>query len=100
MNRRLLVAVGIGLVIAALAGWFLLSGEGRSGAPKVAAENPCDAFPSLDGALADWMRQRRRLEPALTCEHFERIAELTPLVSIASAWEDSGRTLDSAPERW
>jgi hypothetical protein len=99
VNSRLAVALLLGIVLAAGAA-ALLWLRGGTGGPRVAAENPCDAFPSLDGALTAWMQEWRRLEPALTCEHFERLTERRPSVTPAGPWADPEGRAASAPARW
>lgn len=99
MNARLAVALLLGILLAAGAAALLFL-RGEEGGPRVAAENPCDAFPSLDGALAAWMREWRQLEPALTCEHFERLLERQPTVTPAGPWADPEGRATNAPARW
>jgi len=98
MNLRLVVAVVLTVVLAGAALSFLSLRS--SGPPTVAEQNPCDVFPSLDGALAAWMRELRESQPALTCEHFEEVSDMTPSVELASPWKDADRILHRAPERW
>ena len=69
----------------------------RGGGPRAAADNPCDVFPQLDGALAEWMREQRKLEPALTCEHFEKAAAWTPPVLAATPVSSARDLLARSP---
>lgn len=98
MNGRLVVAFVLTLLLAAGAVWFI--GFRSSGGPGVAKENPCDVFPSLDGALASWMKEQRGVQPALTCEHFELASDATPPVEAAKSWADADQVMGTAPRRW
>lgn len=99
MNPRLAVALVLGILVAAGAAALLLL-RGDAAGPRVAVDNPCGAFPSLDGALAAWMREWRQVEPALTCEHFERLVERRTTVTPAGPWGDPEGRATSAPPRW
>ena len=100
MNGRLVVALVLGLLIAAGAAGLMFMRDRAGGGPKVAVENPCDAFPSLDGALTAWMQEWRSVQPALTCEHFERRSESRLSVVPAEPWQDAGGELAGLPARW
>jgi hypothetical protein len=100
VNGRALVALALVLgLVAVVVGAWLVVGRKAPG-PRAAESNPCDAFPSLNGALTAWMQDWRRLEPALTCEHFEESAKLVPPVAPEAAWEDPSAIAVRAPRRW
>lgn len=99
MNGRLLVALVLALALVGAAAWFL-GFRGSVRGPQVARENPCDVFPSLDGALAGWMQQQRAIEPALTCEHFEKILDTTPAVGLGTPWQDLHGFVKTGAPHW
>ncbi len=99
MNGRLIGAIAFALLLAGAAAWLMLR-SGTAGGPQVANENPCDVFPSLNGALAEWMQEQRKLAPGLTCEHFDKVSESTPVVRPAAPWVDAGKIMERAPQRW
>lgn len=94
---RLVIAIVLALILAGGAFFFM---SGAPSAPTIAKENPCDLFSSLDGALAQFMREQRDAQPGLTCEHFEQVSDSTPTVEPATYWQDADGVLGRSLERW